>query len=324
MTPARPSTATTWAALATVYVVWGSTYLAIRYTVESLPPLLAMGARFLAAGVLLGGYLLARRGWRALRPTWRQLRGCAVVGVLLLLCGNGGVAVGEQRIASGQAALVVATVPLWVVLIRLVTGDRPRVLSLLGSVVGFGGIAILTAPQLGGRTGVGLGVVFFASFAWSVGSWLSPRVGLPRDPLVATSWEMVLGGVALLLSGTAAGELGDLHLAAAHASAWWGLVYLVVVGSLLGYSAFGWLLANAPISLTATYAYVNPVVAVALGALFVAEPITATTLVGGAVVVAGVVLVVRGERRRRDVPAQRLPDGESEDEPVRVSGRAEG
>lgn len=323
MTPERPSTAATWAALATVYVVWGSTYLAIRLTVESLPPLLAMGARFVTAGLMLGGFLLVRHGWSALRPTRRQLLGCAVVGVLLLLFGNGGVAVGEQRIASGQAALVVATVPLWVVLIRLVARDRPRALSVLGSVVGFAGIAILTAPQLGGRTGVGLAVVFVAAFAWSVGSWLSPRLGLPRDPLVATSWEMLLGGAALLLCGTLGGEVGDLRLADAHASAWWGLVYLVLVGSLLGYSAFGWLLAKAPISLTATYAYVNPVVAVALGAMFVDEPVTVTTLLGGAVVVAGVVLVVRGERRRRDVPVQRGREG-SAPEPVRVSGRADG
>jgi drug/metabolite transporter (DMT)-like permease len=323
MTPERPSAATTWLALATVYVVWGSTYLAIRYTVEGLPPLLAMGARFVAAGVLLAGYLLVRRGWRALRPTRRQLFGCGVVGVLLLLCGNGGVAVGEQRIASGQAALVVATVPLWVVLIRLAAGDRPRPLSVVGSVVGFAGIAVLTAPQMGGRTGLGLLVVFLASFSWSVGSWLSPRLGLPRDALVATTWQMLLGGAAMLLVG-ALSETGDLRIADAQPSAWWALAYLVLIGSLLGYTAFSWLLANAPISLTATYAYVNPVVAVALGALFVAEPITATTLVGGAIVVAGVVLVVRAERRRApDVPVPDTPPARTP-EPARVSGTTRG
>ena len=285
----------TWLALVTVYLVWGSTYLAIRLTVDDLPPLMAMGARFTVAALLLGVAMTVHLGWRAVRPTRRQLVGCGVVGVLLLLCGNGGVAVAEQRIDSGMAALVVATVPLWVVLIRVAARDRPGPMSLVGSVVGFGGIAILTLPSAGGRTGVGLLIVFCAALAWSIGSWLSPRLGLPSHPLVATTWEMLTGGLIMLAVGTLA-ERDDLALGDVRPSAWWAMVYLVLVGSLLGYTAFVWLLANAPISLTATYAYVNPVVAVALGTVFLDEKLTWAMLLGGSVVVAGVVLVVRGER----------------------------
>ncbi len=312
---AAPSILAVWGALVTVYVVWGSTYLAIRVVVDTAPPLLAMGARFLAAGVLLAAFLTLRRGRSALRVTRRQLGGAALVGLLLLLCGNGGVALAEQTVPSGIAALLVAATPLWLVVLRRAARDRVAGRTLLGTLVGFVGIAVLVLP--GGlespdgtpvRAG-GLVVVVVAAACWALGSFLSSRIAMPADAFVATTWEMLAGGAGLVLSGSATGELADLDLGAVSGAAWAWLVYLVLVGSLVAFSAYVWLLANAPISLTATYAYVNPVVAVALGALVLDEPVTAAVLAGGAVVVAGVGLVVRSERPGRRARAEPQPVG---------------
>lgn len=315
-----PGVIAVWAALGTVYLVWGSTYLAIRVVVDSAPPLLAMGARFLLAGVLLATFLTLRRGARALRVSRAELRGAALVGLLLLLGGNGGVAVAEQTVPSGVAALLIAATPLWLVVLRRVARDRVARLTLVGTLVGFAGIAVLVLP--GGleapdgspvRTW-GLLVLVVAACSWAVGSFASSRVPMPRDAFVATTWEMLAGGAGLVLSGAATGEMADLDLGAVSGAAWAWLVYLVLVGSLVAFSAYVWLLANAPISLTATYAYVNPVVAVVLGALVLDEPVTAAVVAGGAVVVAGVGLVVSSERPRRRVGAP---------EPQPVGGGAE-
>jgi drug/metabolite transporter (DMT)-like permease len=299
-----------WTALATVYLVWGSTYLAIRVVVEAgMPPLLSMGARFLAAAVLLAVVVRVRRGPRALRVSGRELLGSLVVGVLLLLGGNGLVAVAEQTVPSGLAALLVATTPLWLVLLRLVANERPRAATWVGVLVGFFGVALL-ALRGGGLPGVqswGVALIVAATLSWAVGSFFAGRLGLPGDPLVATAWEMALGGGALGLAGLAAGEAASLDVRAVPVGGWVALAYLVTVGSMLGYSAYVWLLANAPISLVATYAYVNPVVAVALGALLLAEPVTSVVLGGGALVVLGVALVVRVERPRRSAGARGAP-----------------
>ena len=314
--PAAPTAVAVWTALVTVYLVWGSTYLAIRVVVDTAPPLLAMGARFLAAGLLLAAFLLVRRGRSALRVTRRQLGGAALVGVLLLLCGNGGVAVAEQTVPSGIAALLVAATPLWLVVLRRLARDRVAGLTLEGTLVGFVGIAVLVLP--GGLTSPdgspvrawGLVVVVVAAASWALGSFLSSRIPMPGDAFVATTWEMLAGGVGLLLSGSVSGELADLDLGAVSGAAWAWLAYLVLVGSLVAFSAYVWLLAHAPISLTATYAYVNPVVAVLLGALVLGEPITAAVVAGGAVVVLGVGLVVTSERPgRRGTPPEPQPVG---------------
>jgi drug/metabolite transporter (DMT)-like permease len=314
--PAAPTAVAVWTALITVYLVWGSTYLAIRVVVDTAPPLLAMGARFLAAGLLLAAFLLLRRGRSALRVTRRQLGGAALVGVLLLLCGNGGVAVAEQTVPSGIAALLVAATPLWLVVLRRLARDRIARLTLVGTLVGFVGIAVLVLP--GGLTSPdgspvrawGLVVVVVAAACWALGSFLSSRIPMPGDAFVATTWEMLAGGVGLLLSGSVSGELADLDLGAVSGAAWAWLAYLVLVGSLVAFSAYVWLLAHAPISLTATYAYVNPVVAVLLGALVLGEPITAAVVAGGAVVVLGVGLVVTSERPgRRGTPPEPQPVG---------------
>jgi drug/metabolite transporter (DMT)-like permease len=290
-----------WIALVTVYIVWGSTYLAIRVVVEAdIPPLLGMGVRFLSAGLLLVGFLVAVRGRDALRVDRRGLLGAGVLGLTLLLGGNGLVAVAEQTVPSGLAALIVGAVPLWFVLLRVASGERPRLLTWAGVLVGFAGIAAISLPR-GGIEGVetwGVALIIVASVSWALGSYLSPRLRLPKDPLVATTYEMLIGGALLLTAGSATGELGRIDATAVGADGWWALVYLVIVGSIMGYTAYVYLLSHAPLSLVGTYAYVNPVVAVFLGWLILSEPLTGVVIAGGLLVVLGVALVVRGERPR--------------------------
>jgi drug/metabolite transporter (DMT)-like permease len=287
----KASSAAVWAALVTVYVVWGSTYLAIRVVVQAgIPPLLGMGTRFLAAAVILLGFLAGRGGIRSLAVTRRELAAAAVVGTLLLLGGNGLVAVAEQTVPSGLAALIVGAVPLWFVLLRVAGGERPRRLTWLGVLVGFAGVAAISLPR-GGIDGVeawGILVVLAATLCWAFGSYLSPRVRLPRGAMLATAYEMLAGGA--IMTAVA------LNAAAVPAEGWVALAYLVVVGSILGYTAYIFALGNAPLSVVGTYAYVNPVVAVVLGALILDEPVTSVVLGGGLLVVGGVALVLRGER----------------------------
>ncbi|MFG3437902.1 EamA family transporter [Nonomuraea sp. NPDC047897] len=305
----RPSPLMMWGALAVVYVVWGSTYLGIAVAVESIPPLLSGAMRFVVAGLLLGGFVLARSGTAAFRMTRRQFLGATVVGVLLLTFGNGMVAVSEQYISTGLAALLVASVPLWLVVFRIAVRDRPRTLTLAGVLVGFAGVAALSLGGAQAGSTFGIVVILFGSLSWSVGSFLSSRIAMPADPFAASAVEMLVGGLGLTLLGTAVGERVDLQ--AITGASWAALAYLVVVGSLIGFTAFSWLLGHAPISLVSTYAYVNPVVAVILGALVLNEQVTGQILVGGLVILAGVALVISTERRGRPDPG----DGPSPSEP---------
>lgn len=294
------SSAMIWSALAVVYVVWGSTYLFIRIVIEAnIPPMLGMAARFLLAATLLAGFLALRSGVSRLRVTTRELLGAGAVGLLLLAFGNGAVAVAEKTVPSGLAALLIAAVPLWLMLLRVGGGERPRPLTWLGVLIGFGGAALLALS--GGDTSakpISVAILILGTISWAAGSRFSPRLGLPKDPLVATVYEMAIGGSAMVLIGVLSGEPAQLHLGEVEPKGWIALAYLVVFGSLLAYSAYSYLLANAPISLIGTYAYVNPVVAVFLGWLILSEPITTKILIGGAVVVLGVALVVSAERRR--------------------------
>ncbi|WP_433012216.1 EamA family transporter [Kribbella sp. CA-294648] len=294
------SSAMIWSALAVVYLVWGSTYLFIRIVIEAkIPPMLGMAARFLLAATLLAAFLALRSGVSRLRVTTRELLGAGVVGLLLLAFGNGAVAVAEKTVPSGLAALLIAAVPLWLMLLRVGGGERPRPLTWLGVLIGFGGAALLALS--GGDTSakpISVVILILGTISWAAGSRFSPRLGLPKDPLVATVYEMAIGGSAMVLIGVLAGEPAQLHLGEVEPKGWIALAYLVVFGSLLAYSAYSYLLANAPISLIGTYAYVNPVVAVFLGWLILSEPITGKILIGGAVVVLGVALVVSAERRR--------------------------
>jgi drug/metabolite transporter (DMT)-like permease len=283
-----------WAALLVVYFVWGSTYLGIKIVVDTLPPLFSAGSRFLTAGAILA-LVLALRG-RSLRVTRRELLSSAFVGLLLLTLGVGIVHVAETRIDSSVAAMIAGTVPLQVILVRTVSGDRvPRTMR-LGTLVGLVGLALVVAPGFGtGSTAVALLVMVGASVSWSTGSFLSPRLSLPRDTFVATSYEMLAGGVFLTVGALVLGEWRDLDegaLAGDSIAAW---VYLVVAGSLVGFTAYAWLLRSAPISLVVTHQFVNPLVAIALGMLLLGERPSAAALVGAALVVGAVYLSVRAE-----------------------------
>ncbi|MFF0339408.1 EamA family transporter [Kribbella sp. NPDC004875] len=290
-----------WTALAVVYVVWGSTYLAIRVVVEAeIPPMLGMATRFLTAALLMAAGLALKSGWQRLRITRREAIGAATVGILLLAFGNGAVAVAEQTVPSGLAALLVAAIPLWLMLLRVGGGERPRALTWAGVLIGFGGAALLALS--GGNTSakpLSVAILVIGTICWATGSRFAPRLGLPRDPLVTALYEMVFGGTAMVLLGVLRGEPGRLHLDRIHGTGWLALAYLVVFGSLLAYTAYSYLLANAPISLVGTYAYVNPAVAVFLGWLILSENLTWQILLGGAVIIVGVALVVTAERRRR-------------------------
>ncbi|GIH93995.1 EamA family transporter [Planobispora siamensis] len=298
-----------WGALAIVYVVWGSTYLGIMIVIETIPPLLSGAMRFSAAALVLAAAILLLRGPEAFRMTVRQFGGAALVGLLLLTAGNGMVSVAEQHISSGLAALLVASVPLWLVILRIVTRDRPRVLTLAGVLIGFAGVAVLSLTGGDGAgSGTGITIILLASLSWSVGSFLSSRIPMPANPFTASAVEMLAGGAGLAVIALASGE--RLDPAVVSGRSWAALAYLIVMGSLVAFTSYVWLLGKAPISLVSTYAYVNPVVAVILGALVLSEPVTGSMVAAGLVIVLGVALVVSTERRR--------PAGTQEKEPEAV------
>jgi drug/metabolite transporter (DMT)-like permease len=285
---ARRSPAAVVAALATIYLVWGSTYLAIRITDRTMPPLLMSSVRFLIAGTAL--YLFASRG-RA-RPTRREWISAAIVGAALLLVGNGGVAWAETRLESGLAALVVATIPLWVALMdRLFFGRRLSNSAVAGLVVGFAGVALLVRPGGGGDVVAMLALVA-TSATWAGGSLYARGAKLPESPLLSASMQMLAAGVFLGAAGLIGGEANDVHASSFQTKPVIAFVYLVLIGSLVAFSAYAWLLKNVRISIVATYAFVNPVVAVALGSIFLSESIRWSTVVAGAAIVIAVVLIV--------------------------------
>ncbi|GAA4630161.1 drug/metabolite exporter YedA [Actinoallomurus vinaceus] len=289
-----------WVTLPIVYVVWGSTYLGIHFVVETMPPMVSAAMRFLTAAIVLATVLVILRGPSVLRVPWRRLGTAALVGVLLLAGGNGMVGVAEQHISTGLAALLVASVPLWLVIFRWGTGDRPAAATVAGVLVGFIGLALLTLTRGGGSgDATGVVVILLGSLSWSIGSFLSSRLPMPENPFAASVYEMAAGGLALLVAGFGRGE--TLHLDAVSRTSWLGLAYLIVFGSLVAFTSYVWLLGNAPISLVGTYAYVNPAVAVLLGVAFAGEHATWTILAGGLIIIAGVGLVVSTERRSRTV-----------------------
>ncbi|MEU1283032.1 EamA family transporter [Kitasatospora sp. NPDC005856] len=286
-----------WLALLVVYIVWGSTYLAIRVAVETMPSFLSAAARFLVAGLLLVGYLLVRQGPAGLKVTGRQLASSALVGLLLLTGGNGLVVLGETSVPSGLAALLVAAVPLWMVVLTAAGGERPRVAELAGVLLGLVGLGVLSAPAIGGSVEpVGVILIIVATVLWATGSFVTKKIPMPGNVLAASAYQMLAGGTADLLVGLGRGEHHGLDLGAISGRSWVALAYLVMFGSLLAFTAYAWLLRSAPLTLVGTYAYVNPVVAVLLGWLILAEPLTGPTLAGGAIVVAGVCLVVSVSR----------------------------
>jgi drug/metabolite transporter (DMT)-like permease len=298
-----------WIALVVVYIVWGSTYFGIKIAVETMPPLLAAGSRFLTAALLLGA-ILAWRG-TSLRITRRELGAPAVAGGLLLALGVGVVHVAETRIDSSVAAIIAGTVPLQIIGFRLLAAESPARATRLSTLGGLVGLALVVAPGLGaGSTALGLAIAISATIAWSTGSFLSKRLPLPRDPFVATAWEMACGGTFLMLAALVFGEYGRLGsgtFALDSVVAW---AYLVVMGSLVGFSAYAWLLRVAPISLVVTHQYVNPLVAIALGMAFLGERPSPWTLLGAALVIGSVYVAIRAEFPRKSArPARVAPRG---------------
>ena len=290
---ARRSPAAVGLALATVYLVWGSTYLAIRVTDRTMPPLLMSSVRFLIAGVAL--YIFASRG-RA-RPTRGEWLAAAIVGAALLLVGNGGVAWAETKLDSGFAALIVAIIPLYVALFdRLFFGRRLSTPAVVGLVIGFAGVALLVRPGGGNNVGVALILVATTS-AWAAGSLYARGAKLPSSPLLSASMQMLAAAVFLGVAGLVGGEANDIHRESFAGKPLIAFAYLVLVGSLIAFSAYAWLLKNVRISIVATYAFVNPVVAVALGTAFLGETIGWSTVVAGAAIVLAVVLIVTAKQR---------------------------
>ena len=286
----------TWLALIIVYIAWGSTYVAIRVMDETVPPLIGGGIRFFCAGLAMYAFISWRRQG-APRVSVRELGSVALVGTLLLVGGNGLVIVAERHVPAGLTSLVIASVPLWLLLLRWLSRERPARATLAGVGVGFVGVALLVFRG-GPDQGVSIPhllIVLGAAASWAVGSWASGRLPMPEDVGTSTAVEMLVGGVVLALLGPVAGE--HWSTVATHASfkSLAAVAYLAVVGSVLAFTAYVWLLQHAPISRVATYAYVNPVVAVLLGAILLSERITLATVIGGAVIIASVAMVIRAE-----------------------------
>jgi drug/metabolite transporter (DMT)-like permease len=290
----RAPAAAIWAALLSVWAFWGGTYLAIRVVVRTMPPFLSASIRFLVAGALLYTFAVRRGDREGDRPGRIQWLAAAVIGGSLLVGGNGLVMWAEQTVPSGIAALIIASVPLWMALLdRVVFGKRLSWLAVLGLAVGFGGLVLLVNPTGGGRIDpAGAAALVVASLSWASGSLYARHAPLPKRPLVGTGMEMLAGGVLLALVGAARGEFAQLDSAAVSLESVLGLAYLIVFGSLVAFAAYIWLLRVTRTTLVSTYAYVNPVVAVFLGWAILAEPITAATLVAGAIIVLAVALIV--------------------------------
>jgi drug/metabolite transporter (DMT)-like permease len=287
-------------AFAIVYVIWGSTYLAIRIGLESFPPLLLAGTRHLTAGVLLYPLLRWKTGERPSRIEWRT---ALITGVLLMFCGNGGVCVAEKTVPSGIAALLVATVSLWMVLVDWLRpgGQRPLPRVLCGIVLGFAGLVLLVGPsKLGGGERVDLSgatILVFASFAWACGSIYSKHGVLPSSPLLGVAMQSLAGGVALVIAALLNGEFSRFHPSAVSGRAWLAMLYLILFGSVVGFTAYLYILKNSSAARVATYALVNPVVALFLGWLILAEPFTLRNVLAAAVILTAVLLVITRPRR---------------------------
>jgi drug/metabolite transporter (DMT)-like permease len=296
-------------AFATIYLVWGSTYLGIRVAVETLPPFLMAGARFLVAGGLLAGWLAATRGIHA---TARQWRDNAVVGTFLLLGGNGLVVWAEQYIPSGLTALIIGSQPMMMVVTEWAWrgGHRPTLATGAGLLLGFAGVAWLAAPwesaAAGGLNRTGVVVLLVACAFWAFGSIYGRRVRAPAEPLTAAALQMLCGGGALMLAAVLHGDLTGFSSATGSFRSWLAFAYLIFVGSLVGFSTFVWLMKHSTPARVSTYAYVNPIVAVFLGWLILGEPVTTRTLSAAVVIVISVAIITTQSRRPAPPPAGSL------------------
>jgi drug/metabolite transporter (DMT)-like permease len=304
-------------AFAAIYFLWGATFLSIRIAIESIPPFYMAGMRFLIAGAIL--YLWARRS--SVRPSWAQWRGAIVIGALLMLGGNGGVTYSEQFIPSGMAALIVATIPIWIVVLEWLHRDtRPNLAVVIGLLLGLGGIGLLVehgqATGNSSATLLGLLILLPAAIAWATGSYYSPRVVQPSSPLLATGMQMLAGGAWLCLAGALMGETSAIRLDRITPASFLSLLYLIIFGSLVGYTAYIWLLRVSKPGIVSTYAFVNPVVAVFLGWLFFREPITPQMIGAAAIIIMGISLIIAF---RSKAAVLKLPQPLTETVPVRAA-----
>lgn len=307
-----------WSALLALYIAWGTTYLAIRFADESIPPFFMTGVRFLVAGLIL--YI-----WRRLAgdpmPTRRQWLSAAIIGTLLLVGGIGGVSLAEKYVPSGIAALIVAATPLWVVIIEAVRrgGQRPTLMTILGVVIGLAGILVLIDPMQVGwhQTGfslLGAGILLLAALSWAIGSIYTRDAHLPTSPLLGTGMELLAGSAGSFVVGVMLGEGRQLDLAAISLRSLAGLGYLIVIGSLVGFVCYTWLLRVAPTTLVVTYAYVNPVVAIIVGSLLAQEALTPRIILAAPLILSAVGLIHRREAKEQthetSTAAVRVPAGE--------------
>ena len=305
-----------WVGIAILYVVWGSTYLGIRIAVETIPPFLLAGARFGLAGVVILGVALVRRRGRIPLPSRREWRDMTIIGAALMAGGMGLVALGEQTVPSGIAALLIALLPMWVAILgRVFFGERLPRIAIAGVALGLVGVGILVGPSASPAETFnpgGILALLVSPISWACGSLFSAhRAQLPKDPLVATGGQMLAGAAILLVLAAITGEYAGFRLDAVSPESLAAFAYLTVVGSLIAFTAYVWLLGVAPLPMIATYAYVNPIVAVVLGAFVLQEPITPRTVVAGAVIIVGVALIITARGRlmsaaRRD-GAERSP-----------------
>lgn len=281
------------AAFAAIYLIWGSTYLAIRIGLETLPPLMLGSLRYLSAGAILYGALKLRGAAQPARLHWRS---AIIIGGLLLLGGNGGVIFAERLVPSGIAALLIATVPLWIALINWLHGGvRPGGSLAIGLALGLLGIVLLIDPGEtvgnGAVNPIGAAILVGAALSWSIGSLYSRSAPLPHDPLMSTAMEMLAGGALMLIIAVVRGEPGQIHFDQISLRSMLAVVYLIVFGSLIAFSAYIWLLKVSTPARVSTYAFVNPIVAVFLGWAFASEELTGRMLIAAAIIIAGVVLI---------------------------------
>jgi drug/metabolite transporter (DMT)-like permease len=297
--------------LGVMYIAWGTTYIGIAFTIETMPPLLSMSFRFVAASLVLFLFIGLRHGWAPLRLNRKEFINATFLGVLMLGIGLGTMALAEKVVPIGVASLIVAAMPIWTALFRTLDKDRPKLSSLLGIVAGLVGIAIIMLPGQtiarpnsdGQNVTMWMLIILFGNLCWSLGSFIAPRMETPDNPLVLSTYEMAGAAGALFIAGIMNQEsISDFMDASVRS--WGGWIYLVTVGSLIGYTVYTWLLENAPITLVSTYAYVNPIVAVALGVVIFSETITANILVGGFIVIASVAVVVAVESVKKQSLSQ--------------------
>ena len=309
-------------AFAALYLIWGSTYLGIRFAIETIPPLLMAGARFVAAGLIM--YVIAWSQGIG-KSTWANWRTSLIIGACLLLAGNGGVTISEQHIDSGLAALIVAIVPIYIVLLGWATGMAPRPTAIvwLALVGGFVGVGILFGPSvagivdaaspgsprhvgaptrsIGNHPAIGISILLVSSFIWSAGSLYSRTAKHAASPFLTAAQQMLCGGALLLLAGIVTGELPRFHPGSISILSLASFVYLVIIGAVVGYTAYIWLLRHCEPAKVATYAYVNPIVAVLLGALFAGETLTMRTLIAASLIIGSVALVITAQQLRARV-----------------------